>query len=172
MSLNSVIWGIIGCCILFMLPLSLWALESDRDQPLQLGADSLSIDESTGVSLYEGNVEITQGSMRLWADKLWVYHRQGKAEKIISKGNPTHFSQLLEEGGDEVHGQAQRMEIYVDRNELLLFDSAVLEQGGNRFSNDRIVYNRVNAKVRAGSSAQGKQRVQVVIEPASERVAP
>jgi lipopolysaccharide export system protein LptA len=141
------------------------ALESDRDQPMQLEADSLSIDESSGVSLYEGNVIIVQGSMKLWAERLWVYRRQGKTERIVSEGEPTRFSQLPEVDGVEVRGQARRMEIHVERDEMLLIDNALLEQGGNSFRNDRILYNRSNAQVRAGSSAQGKKRVQVVLEP-------
>ncbi|MES9940039.1 MAG: lipopolysaccharide transport periplasmic protein LptA [Candidatus Thiodiazotropha sp. 6PLUC2] len=148
------------------------ALESDRDQPMQLEADSLAIDESTGISLYEGNVTITQGSMKLWAERLWVHRRQGKTERIISEGEPTRFSQLPEVDGVEVHGQARRMEIHVDRDEMVLIDNALLEQGGNSFRNDRIVYNRTSAQVKAGSSAQGKERVQVVIEPQTKSDAP
>jgi lipopolysaccharide export system protein LptA len=153
---------LIGLVSLLSLPAG--ALETDREQPMQLEADSLAIDESTGVSLYEGNVAITQGSMKLWAERLWVHRKQGKTEKIISEGEPSRFSQLPEVGGVEVHGQALRIEIHIDRDEMILIDNALLEQGGNSFRNDRIVYNRTNAQVRAGSSAQGKERVQVVIE--------
>jgi lipopolysaccharide export system protein LptA len=149
-----------------------WALESDRKQPMTLEADSLSINESTGVSLYEGNVTIVQGSMKLWADRIWVHRKDGKTEKIISEGEPTKFRQLPEVDGVEVRGQAWRMEIHVDRDEMLLIDDALLEQGGNSFRNDRIVYNRGNAQVKAGSSVQGKQRVQVVIEPQTEKAEP
>jgi lipopolysaccharide export system protein LptA len=41
----------------------------------------------------------------------------------------------------------------------------VLEQGADQFHSDRIVYNRVNSQVRAGASADGKERVRAVIEP-------
>ncbi len=149
-----------------------WGLESDREQPMELAADSLSIDESQGVSLYEGHVEITQGSFRLWADRVWIYRRQGKTEKVVSEGAPTHFEQLLEVDGDLVRGQAMKMEIDLGRNELLMIDQARLEQAGNQFGNDRILYNRGTAQVKAGSSAQGKERVQVVIEPQGKREAP
>ncbi|MES9862735.1 MAG: lipopolysaccharide transport periplasmic protein LptA [Candidatus Thiodiazotropha sp. LLP2] len=160
------------CGLIFFSAMQVFALESDRDQPMQLEADSLAIDESTGVSLYEGNVKITQGSMKLWAERLWVHRRQGKTERIISEGSPTRFSQLPEVDGVEVQGQARRMEIHLDRDEMLLIDNALLEQGGNSFRNDRIVYNRANAQVKAGSSAQGKERVQVVIEPQTKGDAP
>lgn len=147
-----------------LLPGSVLALSGDRDQPMSLEADSVSIDEQTGVSLYEGNVVITQGSLKLWADKLWIHRRDGKAHKFISEGQPTRFRQLNDDQ-QEIKGRALRAEFYVDRDELLLFDEAVLEQGADQFRSDRIVYNRANSKVRAGASADGKQRVRVVIEP-------
>ncbi|MET0066764.1 MAG: lipopolysaccharide transport periplasmic protein LptA [Candidatus Thiodiazotropha sp.] len=149
-----------------------WALESDREQPMELAADSLSIDESKGVSLYQGHVEITQGSFKLWADQVWIFRSQGKTEKIVSEGEPTRFQQLLQVDGEQVRGQARRMEIDLGRNELLMIDQASLEQAGNRFGNDRILYNRSTAQVKAGSSAQGKERVQVVIEPQGKRASP
>ena len=147
-----------------LLPLQAFALSSDRDQPMNLEADSVSIDEETGVSLYEGNVVITQGSLQLWADQLWIHRRDGKTEKMVSQGQPTRFRQLTDDQ-QEVKGRALRAEFYVDRDELLLFDEAVLEQGADQFRSDRIVYNRGNAQVRAGASADGKQRVRVIIEP-------
>ncbi|WP_316366914.1 lipopolysaccharide transport periplasmic protein LptA [Candidatus Thiodiazotropha sp. CDECU1] len=141
------------------------ALESDKDQPMQLEADSLSIDEASGVVLYEGSVEVTQGSLKIWAERLWVHRRQGKTEKVIGEGNPVRFRQLIEQGGEEARGEARRVEISLEHDELLLIDDALLEQGNNHFRSDRIIYNRGKALVRAGTSAQGKQRVQVVIEP-------
>jgi lipopolysaccharide export system protein LptA len=145
-----------------------YALESDKNQPMHLEADSLSVDEASGVVLYEGSVEITQGSLKIWADKLWIHRRQGKTEKIIGEGGPVRFRQLPEKGAQEVRGEARRVEIYAQRNELLLIDDALLEQGGNRFHSDRILYNRDKAVVRAGASARGKQRVQVVIDPGKQ----
>ena len=147
-----------------MLPTLLQALTSDKDQPMTLEADSVSIDDSTGVSLYEGNVVITQGSLKLWADRVRVYRRDGKTVKIVSEGKPTHFEQLTDDQ-EKIRGHALRAEFYPEKDELMLFDDAVLEQGEDRFSSDRIRYNRGTAQVRAGTSAQGKQRVQVIIEP-------
>ncbi|PVV27701.1 MAG: lipopolysaccharide transport periplasmic protein LptA [gamma proteobacterium symbiont of Ctena orbiculata] len=132
---------------------------------MQLEADSLSIDEASGVVLYEGSVEVTQGSLKIWAERLWVHRRQGKTEKVIGEGNPVRFRQLIEQGGEEARGEARRVEISLEHDELLLIDDALLEQGNNHFRSDRIIYNRGKALVRAGTSAQGKQRVQVVIEP-------
>ncbi|MCU7879677.1 MAG: lipopolysaccharide transport periplasmic protein LptA [Candidatus Thiodiazotropha sp. (ex Lucinoma aequizonata)] len=163
--------GLVSVFLLYFESYQVFALSSDSDQPMHLEADSLSVDEATGVIFYEGNVEISQGSLKLWADRLWVFRRQGKTEKLVSEGMPTYFRQLMDDGEEEVRGEARRMELYVDRDELLLIDEALLEQGRNQFRNDRIIYNRTKAMVKAGSSAQGKQRVQVVIEP-NQKTAP
>jgi len=161
-STNPLHWIGLLCGLLAAVNAS--ALSGDRNQPMTLEADSVSIDESTGVSLYEGNVVITQGSLKLWADRLWIHRRDGKTEKMISEGSPTHFRQLNDDQ-QEVRGRALRAEFYTDRDELLLFDEAELEQGSDRFRSDRIVYNRGNSQVKAGASAEGKERVRVIIEP-------
>jgi lipopolysaccharide export system protein LptA len=150
--------------LVLLTPPLLHALTSDKDQPMLLEADSVSIDDSTGVSLYEGNVVITQGSLKLWADRLWIHRRNGKTEKLVSEGSPTHFQQLTDDK-QVIRGHALRAEFYPERDELLLFDDAVLEQGADQFRSDRILYNRLSAQVKAGASAAGKQRVQVIIEP-------
>lgn len=165
MKFNRAKAGIVYLILLLCLAQPGFALESDKEQPLQLEADSLSIDEASGVVLYEGSVEVTQGSLKIWAERLWVHRRQGKTEKVIGEGDPVRFRQLIEQGGEEASGQARRVEISLERDELLLIDDALLEQGNNHFRSDRIIYNRGKALVRAGTSAQGKQRVQVVIEP-------
>jgi lipopolysaccharide export system protein LptA len=160
--------GVICLVLLLTIPLPGYALESDKDQPMHLEADTLSVDEASGVVLYEGSVEVTQGSLKIWAEQLWIHRRKGATEKIIGEGSPVRFRQLPEEGGEEVRGQARRVEIDAERDELLLIDDALLEQGSNRFSSDRIIYDREKAMVKAGGSAEGKARVQVVIEPGKQ----
>ena len=40
----------------------------------------------------------------------------------------------------------------------------MLVQNGNTMKSDRIVYDRVKHKVRAGAAAKGKQRVRITIQ--------
>ena len=37
-----------------------FALESDKQQPIELAADSVDIDESKGVSIYRGDVDLLE----------------------------------------------------------------------------------------------------------------
>jgi lipopolysaccharide export system protein LptA len=147
-----------------LLPGLALGLSTDKDQPIRLEADSVDIDEATGVSIYQGNVIVTQGSLKLWADKMWIYRKNGVTEKIVTKGNPTHFRQLLDDSEEETRGRARQAEFYIQKDEIHLIDEAVLEQKQDKFRSDRIIYLRSKSLVKAGASAQGKQRVHVTIE--------
>ncbi|MBK5941626.1 lipopolysaccharide transport periplasmic protein LptA [Halochromatium roseum] len=160
--------GLLSAATLFATTTAVRALESDQYQPMYIEADAAELDEKQLTSLYIGNVEVTQGSMFIQADEVLVHHKPDRrAEKIIAIGQPVHYRQRLDDDPDEVTGRALRMEYEADREELTLIDDAVLVQGEDRFASDRIVYNRITERVTAGSSAQGRDRVKIRIEPES-----
>ena len=145
------------------------ALESDSAQPMFVEADAAELDEKQSFSLYLGNVEVQQGSMRIFADEVLVHHKPNRQpQKIIAIGNPVRFRQLLDDNPEEVRAKAQRMEYEADREEITLIDNAELIQGDDRFASDRIVYNRATDRLTAGTSARGRQRVKIRIEPQGE----
>ncbi len=150
-------------------PLAGLALQSDRSRPIQLEADSADINEKTGISVYTGHVDITQGSMHIRAHKLMVEQRKGKGTRLIATGKPVYFRQRPDPGKPEVEGHALRAEYNSGSELLILTGNAVLKQGKDSFSNDRIVYDRVKGRVKAGKSAKGKSRVKITIDPNNHR---
>ena len=66
--------------------LSAAALESDRNQPIELAADSVDIDEGKGVSIYRGDVDLRQGSIRLRADVVTVHQDKRRPSRIVARG--------------------------------------------------------------------------------------
>jgi len=153
--------------LLFILPLCLsggvFALPSDKDQPIELLADSADMDEARELSIYRGNVDMRQGSMHLLADEVTVQHPGRKPKRIIAIGS-VRFSQKNSEG-QLVRARAQKAEFEVDSEILELTGKAFYSQGEDTMRSDRIVYDRVKHKVRAGAAAQGKQRVRITIQP-------
>ncbi len=137
-----------------------------QEEPIYIEADSVEIDEATSTSHYLGNVVVIQGSMRLEADKVEMRHRADRRpEHVTAWGNPAKYRQEFEGEATPNHARARRMEYDVARDEITLIDEAVLYQGDDRFSSDRIVYERANARVKAGGSADGSQRVKITITP-------
>lgn len=139
------------------------ALPSDRDQPIEVEADGVDLNETTGQSVYQGNVILRQGTIRLEADRITVFHRGNKPSKVVAVGNPVKFRQRPRGQDKVIRGTAKRTEYLVDSEELLLIGDAYLAQGEDSFRSDRIVYDRVAERIKAGAAAQGKERVKMTI---------
>ncbi len=149
------------------------ALEGDQDQPIFIEADSVEIDDIKHLSVYIGNVQTDQGSMRILADHVTVQHHEDRRPRFITAlGNPVRYRQDVEGEKGEVNAHAQRMEYDVDKDELTLIDRAELTQAADRFASERIVYDRAHARVMAGASAQGTGRVKITITPEKKPEAP
>jgi len=138
------------------------ALESDKEQPIELAADSVDIDEAKGMSIYRGDVDVQQGSMRLRADVVTVHHDKRKPSKLVAEGRPAKFQQRSDKG--PIKGEAKRLEYKINSENLILIGDAVVTQGKDSIRSDRIVYDRVKSVVKAGAAAKGKQRVHISIE--------
>lgn len=162
--------GLLSLCLLA--PDAALALRSDKDQPIHIAADHANINAKQGISVYQGNVRVTRGSMHLEADTVTVYSTQDKIKKMVAVGNPAHFRDLPDNNKGVIRATAQRMEYYADQNQVILLDHAVVLQGGNKFSSQRIVYDIVQDVVTAGQQGSGTQRVHITIMPARTRSAP
>jgi len=142
-----------------------WSLSSDREQPIEVEADGVEFDEAANRSVYRGNVILVQGSLRLQADRVTVEHRGRQPAKIIAEGGPVRFQQMPDDGEQLVKGRAKTAEYEIASEELVLIGEALLTQGNDSFSSDRIVYDRETARVKAGAAAQGSERVRITITP-------
>jgi lipopolysaccharide export system protein LptA len=148
---------------------SVVALEGDQEQPVYIEADSVELDDIQHTSVYIGNVQIDQGTMRILADQVTVKHKEDRRPRlIVALGNPVRYRQDVEGQKGEVKAHAQRMEYDAEKDELTLIDQAELTQATDRFASDRIVYDRARSQVKAGTSAQGSGRVRITFTPEKE----
>lgn len=141
----------------------LQALESDKDQPIYVEADGVEIDDRKGISVYRGNVELTQGSIVITADKVTVTQRQNQTDHIEAVGNPVTYQQETEGDQGMIKGRSKKTEYSANSETIYMTGDAVLTQGQDVFKSDKIIYDRARAVVKAGASAEGKQRVRVTI---------
>lgn len=165
-----------------LLALTLWlgiapgasALSSDRDQPINIRADRVRIDEHKGISEYSGHVELTQGSIVLTADQLTVYQSQGKLQRIEAHGTPARFKQLPDNSRKAIEAYAEQMEYRAGSERLLLTGQARVTQGGNVFSGHTISYDtrRSTVTARKDDSESGGGRVHAIIQPAGSANGP
>lgn len=147
------------------------ALDSDRDQPITIEADSVTIDDQQQISRYRGNVKLVQGSVRASADEITLYSSDGGPDRMIMVGQPATFRQRPEGKENDAHGDAQRIE-HDSNTELTLFiGQARFWMDQEQFAGARIEYDARNDRVRAEGSTERGDRVRIVIQPKNKNSA-
>lgn len=154
-------WLLLLC---LCLPLPSWALSSDREQPMYIESDQAELDDQKGVSIYIGNVRVTQGTLVLTGEHMTVYQDGTNLDRVILLGKPATYRQRPDGKDEDMRAEALRMEYFADPERLILLEEAVAWQGQDSFRSDRIVYEVARDRV-LGGDPEGGQRVQIILQP-------
>lgn len=129
---------------------SLYALSTDKQQDIEITADSAEMDEMKGISIYRGDVIVVQGSIRMTGNIMTVYFDDnGDIELVVMEGKPASYKQLPDNSEVYDEAYALRMEYYALKNYVILIDEALVIQEGLRMTGDRIEYDTVTNKAKA-----------------------
>jgi len=150
---------------------SLMALPTDRKQPIEIFSDRAMRDDKKGLTVYEGDVVINQGTIHITADKVTVITIGKKVSKIICSGVPAYYQQLPNDEDGLVIARANTIEYHLETDIIQLVDNASLEQDGATLRGDRIDYDLKKEMVNARGDISGKQRIQMFIPPSQQKEA-
>lgn len=154
------------------------AEQADRSKPTSIEADVATVDQNNRVKTLEGNVILTQGTMRLVAQKMVVKEDEEgyiKAEIFGGSAAQVAFRQKREGSEDYMEGFADRAEFDDRADTLKLFSRARLKNGADELKGEYIYYNSATEVVQARNSIpSGKPasetatttgRVNITIQP-------
>lgn len=154
---------------LLLTPRCLPAIEDDPEEPLYLEADSAELFEAISLSIYKGDVIVRHSTMELRGNQVTVHHDpERRPEFIVVIGTPATYLQREQGEEKDIEAAALHMEYDRARDEITLIDQAVVFQGEDTFRNDRIIYDRTQARIKAGAVTQGKERVKIHISPSRQ----
>ncbi|ENO79513.1 lipopolysaccharide transport periplasmic protein LptA [Thauera sp. 63] len=168
----------IALATLFAMSPPAFAERSDRDQPVNIEADNMTVDDRNKVHVFEGGVVLTQGSLVIRGDKLVVTQDAAGFQNGVataSGGKLATFRQKREGTNEFVDGEAERIE-YDSRNERArLFNRARVTSGGDEVRGAYIEYDAItenylatNAPGGGKPAASGDTRVRAVIQPKND----
>jgi lipopolysaccharide export system protein LptA len=143
-----------------------FALKSDKDQPMDIAADRVDIDDNKGISTFRGNVQVTRGTLRI-SGEVVVVHRtsNGELQRIVATGKQAMYRQRPDNKPKDVIAHANKI-VYKANSEIVdLTTQAKVVQGGDTFSGEHLVYNARQDKVTATGDGNGKGRVRVRLQP-------
>lgn len=149
------------------------AERADREKEIVVGADHLTADDAKRTSTFDGNVVVTQGTMRMTADKVTVKEDANRHKFYVAFGAPVTFRQKRDNVDEYVEGYALRAE-FDDLNDVVkLFDKALVKSNQNELTGNYIQYDmrRELAEVQGappGTTPPPNSRVKVTIIPAKK----
>jgi len=177
--ISTVLRCIVFICVSLLFTVSVWALSTDKDQPIEIEADSADLDDAKGVTIYRGNVVLTQGSVRMTGDTMTVYFTDAELDTVIMEGKPARYRQLPDNSKIYDEAEALRMEYYELKNLIVLIDKASFKQEGLSFSGNRIEYDTEHSRIKArgsvkqqngsGSSGSSGERVKIILKPRKKK---
>jgi len=156
---------------------SVHAEKADKDKPTHIEANRMSSDDTKRMSIFEGSVVLTKGTVVVRADRIVVHQDAEGFQIATATGKPVRFRQKGDPKGDKdgvwTEGEALRVEID-DRNERIeLFERARVTRdqdvvnGEYIFLDQRTEFFSVSAAKGAAPTAPGG-RVKAVIQPKSK----
>lgn len=138
------------------------ARNSDRLLPMDMSADTGdAVLSDDGESTISGNVLITQGSLKLEADKAVITRSKGVTSKVTLSGNPVRMQQL-DDDNQLMKATARQIIYLISAEQLSLNGGVVIDQPRGSMRGETIRYDLKTGRMTAGGDGS---RIQMRLEP-------
>ena len=147
------------------------AEKADHDKPISIESDSMISDGAKKVSTFEGKVVLVQGSLIIRADRIVVRQDGDGFYYGVASGKPATFRHKREGYGDDIDGEASRIEYDNKLERVEFYNAARLRRdSGDDIRGDFISYDarteRFTVKsTREASGTEREGRVRATIMP-------
>jgi len=167
----------LACLLACLAALPATAEKADREKEIVTNADKFTGDDATHTITLEGNVVLTQGTMRITAARVVIKEDAQRFKHYTATGTPVTFRQKRDNVDEWMEGFAQRAEFDEKSDMLKLYDNARVKSNQNEITGQFISYDmtRQVAEVTGappGQVAPAGSRVKVIIIPAKKDAAP
>jgi len=123
----------------------------DTDQPIDIEADSLEVQQDNSLAIFKGNVDVKQGDIRLQAEELRVSYGDG-GENTENEANVSGSIRRIEATGNVFMSTPMEtvkgdIGVYdVVKKQITMNGNVVLTRGKNVLRGDVLVYNMTTGR--------------------------
>jgi lipopolysaccharide export system protein LptA len=160
------------CCALLALAAAAGAEKADRDRPVNLEADRVTIDDAKQTAMFEGKVVLTQGTLQIRGDRMEVRQDKDGFKFGITWGSPAYFRQKREGFDEYIEGWSERIEYDGQAQTMQMFERAQLKRGQDEVQGNYISYDArteffqvTGGGLKAAAPGNPEGRVRAVIQP-------
>lgn len=147
------------------------AEKADRDKPIHLEADRVTVDDARQISTFEGKVVLTQGTLVIRGNRMEVRQDDQGFQSGTTWGDLAYFRQKREGYDEIIEGWAERIEYDGRADKLQMFNRAMMKKGGDEVRGHYISYDanteffRVTGGGAKTAGSDGDGRVRAVLQP-------
>ena len=151
------------------------AEKADRDKPVNIEADRVSVDDVKKVQTFEGNVQLVKGTLIIRAERIVVTQDDDGYQRGVATGTPgvpPRFRQKREGLEEYIDGEGERIEHDAKAERTEFFNHARVKSGLDEVRGQFISYDARTEKYFVTSGANGTraqpgsgERVRAVIQP-------
>ncbi len=147
------------------------AERADRDKPVNLEADQVTVDDNKQTATFIGKVVLTQGTLVIRGDRMVVQQDADGFKYGVAYGNLASFRQKREGYDEYVEGYAERIEYDGKAEKLQMFNRAYLKKSNDDVRGNYISYETateffkvVGGGKQAATPSNPEGRVRAVIQ--------
>ena len=166
----------LAALLLTAIALPALAEKGDREKPMNIEADRMSMDDIKKIQIFEGNVIVTQGTMQLLTNRLVVTQDADGFQKGVATGGAGGLARFKQkrDGVDEyMEGEAERIDHDTREEKTEFFIRGWVKNGQDEVKGPYISYDALTEKylVTNGSGGQktatgaAQARVRAIIQP-------
>ena len=149
------------------------AEKADQNKPTEIESNRMLSDEARRMSVFEGKVVLTKGTLVVHADRLVVRQDAEGFQHVTATGNPVRFRQRADsKNGKEgawIDGEAMRIEIDGHENKVELFSRARVSRDKDVVRGNYIFLDQRSGFYSVTGGADAPQgRVRAVLQPTKE----
>lgn len=146
------------------------AEKADREKPINLEADRVSVDDAKQISTFEGRVVLTQGTLIIRGDRMEVRQDSQGFKTGITWGNLAYFRQKRDGYDEYIEGWAERIEYDGRADKVQMFNRASMKKGADEVRGNYISYDANTEFFQVTGSGSptatgGNGRVRAVLQP-------
>ena len=158
------------CCLWAGAPAH--AEKADREKPINLEADRVTVDDAKQLATFEGNVVLTQGTLTIRGDRMEVRQDADGFKQGTTWGNLAYFRQKRDGYDEYIEGWAERIQYDSKADKVQLFTRAMLKRGADEVRGNYISYDGnteffqvIGGGTKAASANNPEGRVRAVMQP-------
>lgn len=170
--INKVFFASLWAALLMLPQSGAHAEKADREKPVNVESDRVTVDDAKQLTLFEGKVVLTQGTMVIRGDRMEVRQDKEGFKHGTVWGKQAYFKQKRDGTNELIEGWGDRIEYDSRADKVQLFTRAAMKKGDDDVAGDYISYDAITeffqvigggAKAATANNPEG--RVRTVLQP-------